>query len=451
MKTKDRSKLGRRFFLGGAGAAVALPFLPSALSWMESRGRASADAPACETPVRMVAWYAPCGMHMPAWRPSTTGRDFALPTILAPLAPVRDRVLVLSGLENYAGASQGDGPGDHARGTGSFLTARHVRKTDGSDIRNGISVDQVAATHLGTCTRFASLELGIDGGSSAGSCDSGYSCAYSRNISWASETTPMPKVTDPRVVFDRLFAGYDPMATRADVERRRAYRTSVLDAALEDASLLRARLGTTDRRKLDEYMTGVREVELRVASTVEPVCEVPDAPADGLGLTEKIDVMSDLQVLALQCDMTRVITFMLGNAGSNKTFPFLGIGDGHHSLSHHDSVEENFRKLTIIDTWEVERLAYFLGRLASVVEMDGQTLLDRSMVFFSSEISDGNRHNHDDLPVLLAGTAGGAWESGRHVRLPEDTPIANLFIRMLHEMGVRVSELGDDGTEALAI
>jgi hypothetical protein len=444
------SKLGRRFFLGGAGAAVALPFLPSALTWMESRGRAYAGAAACEVPRRFVSWYVPDGMHMPAWRPTTTGRDFALPAILAPLAPVRDHITVVSGLENYGASSQGDGPGDHARGTGSFLTARHVRKTDGADIQNGISVDQVAAMHLGPCTRFASLELGIDGGSSAGGCDSGYSCAYARNVSWANATTPMPKMTDPRVVFDRMFAGFDPTETRADAERRRAYRTSVLDTALEDASLLRSRLATSDRRKLDEYLTAVREVELRVSSTVIPVCDVPAEPADGLSREDEIDVMSDLQVIALQCDMTRVITFMMANAGANNTFPWLGIGDGHHALSHHDGNTENHRKLTLIDTWEVERLAYFLGRLQSVVEPDGSTLLDQCIVFFSSEISDGNRHNHDDLPVLLAGGTG-AWETGRHVQVTADTPIANLFIRILNELGAPVSEFGDDGTEALTI
>lgn len=449
---KTRKRLGRRFFLGGAGVALALPFLPSAARLMESPGTAHAGGPTCETPKRMVAWYVPCGIHMEAWRPSggSAALPGTLPTILRPLETYKSSINVLTGLENYGAASQGDGPGDHARGTGSFLTARHVRKTDG-DIRNGISIDQVAAAHLGMCTPFASLELGIDGGSGAGSCDSGYSCAYSRNVSWASETTPMPKITDPRVVFDRLFEGFDPTATRAEVERRRAFRTSVLDYALDDANQLRGRLGTTDQRKLDEYMTGVREVEMRVSSTVENVCEVPGRPSDGLDVTAKIDVMSDLQAIALQCDLTRVITFMMANAGSGRSYPFLGIGDGHHALSHHDGNATNHRKLVDIDTWEVERLAYFLGRLASIEEPDGSTLLDSSMVFFSSEISDGNRHNHNDLPVLMAGSGGGAWTTGRHIVYPDRTPIANLYIRMLNELGAPVSEFGDDGTESLTV
>lgn len=448
MSAWSKKKLGRRFFLGGAGAAVALPFLPSAAR-LFAGGTAHADAAACETPRRLLAWYVPNGMHMAAWRPSATGRDFALPSILEPLAPVRDRVLVISGIENRP--ANPDGPGDHAAGTGSFITATHVFKTDGSDIRNGVSIDQVAASHIGSCTRFASLELGVDGGGNAGGCDSGYSCAYSRNISWSGPSTPMPKVTDPRVVFDRLFAGFDPTASIAEIERRRAYQTSVLDVALEDANALRPRLGTSDRHKLDEYLTGVREVEMRISSTEIPVCEVPGAPASDLDLTAKIDVMSDLQAIALQCDLTRVMTFMMGNAGSNRSYPFLGIGDGHHSLSHHDGNAENHRKLTLIDRWEVERFAYFLERLAAIEEPGGGTLLDSCAIFFSSEISDGDRHNHDDMPVLVAGSAGGAFESGRHLAFDGKPPVASLFITLLQSVGVPVETFGDDGRTALPL
>jgi hypothetical protein len=255
---------------------------------------------------------------------------------------------------------------------------------------------------------------------------------------------------DPRVAFERLFEGLDPTASRAELERQRMLRASVLDYALEDAQSLRAQLGTTDRRKLDEYLTAVREVEARVTSAVLPVCEVPDAPAADLDVTQKIDAMSELTAIALQCDLTRVMTFMMANAGSNRSYPNLGIGDGHHGLSHHDSNAENFRKLTEIGRWEVERLAHFLGRMEAIELGDGSRLLDRVAVFFSSEISDGNRHNHDDLPVLLAGGAAGAWETGRHLVVPDRTPIANLFIRLCHEMGAPVSEFGDDGAEVLA-
>ncbi|MCC7538398.1 MAG: DUF1552 domain-containing protein [Deltaproteobacteria bacterium] len=451
MSGKREGLFGRRAFLGGAGAMIALPLLPSAARWLSSTGRVRAQAATCETPRRFVAWYVPNGMHMPSYRPSTEGAGFALPMILEPLSEVRAHVNVVSGLWNEGATAQGDGPGDHARGTGSFLTARHVRKTEGSDIRNGISVDQLAAMNIGSCTRFASLELGIDGGDSAGNCDSGYSCAYARNISWAGESTPVPKITSPRVVFDRMFEGFDPSATLAEVERRRRLKTSVLDYALSEANLLGTRLGATDRRKLDEYLTGVREVEMRAsAMELASSCTVPARPGEDFDVTEKIDVMSDLQVLALQCDLTRVISFMTANAGSNRTYDFLGIGEGHHSISHHQSSESNYRMLEQIDRWEVERLAYFLGKLAAIEEPDGSSLLDSCAVLFSSEISDGDRHNHDDLPVVIAGRFGGEWETGRHIRVPDRTPIANLFLRILAGLGVPADGFGDDGTEPLS-
>ncbi|UJR82597.1 DUF1552 domain-containing protein [Sandaracinus amylolyticus] len=449
MSAWSKKKLGRRFFLGGAGAAIALPFLPSAVRMLEGRGTAHADHASCETPKRLLAWYVPCGIHMAAWRPTSTGRDFALPEILQPLEPVRGKMNVLTGIANMP--ARPDGPGDHAAGTGSFITATHVVKTEGSDIRNGVSMDQVAATHLGSCTRFASLELGIDGGGPAGGCDSGYSCAYARNVSWSGPQTPMPKMTDVRAVFDRLFDGFDPTASLAEIERRRAYRTSVLDVALEDANSLRPRLGTTDQRKLDEYLTAVREVELRISSEETLVCEVPGRPAEDLDLTARIDVMSDLQAIAMQCDLTRVITFMMANAGSNRSYPFLGIGDGHHSLSHHQGNAENHRKLTLIDRWEMERFSYFLQKLDSIEEPGGGTLLDTCAVFLSSEISDGDRHNHDDMPILVAGTAGGAWETGRHVVYDGRPPVANLFTTLLNAVGVPSTRFGDDGTGPLTI
>jgi hypothetical protein len=443
-----RSALTRRFFLGGAGAAVAIPFLPSAARFFGERGIARAGGTECTSPRRLLAWYLPNGIHMDAFRPSSTGSDYTMPTILEPLASYKDDLLVITGLANRPG--QSDGPGDHAAGTGSFITATHVYKTDGADIRNGISMDQVAAMHIGTCTRFPSLELGVEGGESAGSCDSGYSCAYSRNISWSGPTTPMPKMTNPQAIFDRLFEGFDPTASVAEIERRRAYQSSVLDYALDDANALQPRLGATDRRKLDEYLTSLREVELRVAAIEAPLCDRPDRPGADLDVTAKIDVLSDLQVVALQCDLTRVITFMMGNAGSGRTYDFLGIGEGHHTISHHDSNTENFRKLIEIDRWEMERFAYFLGRMKSVVDADGTSLLDSSAIYLSSEISDGNRHNHDDLPVIVAGRAGGAIETGRHLAY-DGTPMADLFVRLLNDVGVPITEFGDDSTGPLEL
>lgn len=448
MKVSKNSRrshvLSRRAFLGGAGVAVALPFLPSVMR----DGRVLAEDSVCTVPKRMIAWYVPNGIHMARWTP--TGRDTAweLTPILESLAPVKGDIQIITGLANRP--AQPDGPGDHASGTGAFITAAHPYKTEGSDIRNGISVDQVAANAIGSCTRFPSLQLGIDGGDSAGGCDSGYSCAYARNISWSDTATPLPKIVNPQVVFDRLFGGFDPAATREQIERRRTYQTSVLDYALDQATSLRGRLGTTDRYKLDEYLSAVREVELRVSGAGSgPVCDVPDRPPSDLSVEQHIQVMADLQVLAMQCDLTRVITFMMANAGSGRGYNFLGVSGGHHEISHHGGSTSNFDKLTVIDTWEVQQLSYMLQRMKSVVEPDGSTLLDNSVLFFSSEISDGDRHNHTDMPIVLAGGGGGYFTPGRHVVYDSERPVANLFISMLESVGVHVDAFGDDGTEPL--
>lgn len=440
-------RLTRRLFLGGAGAAIALPVFQSLY-----RRSAGADTP---TPVRrMLCYLVPCGIQMDAWTPSATGRDYSLSPSLQPLAALKDDVLVLTGLNNLpAGADYhgtNDGPGDHARGTGTFLTCSRLNKTAGTDIHNGISVDQVAANAIGMATRFPSLQLGTDGGGTAGDCDSGYSCAYARNVSWASATNPLPKLTNPAVVFDRLFAGMDPNATRMEQARRQAYQTSVLDYALRDAQRLRARLGTTDQRKLDEYLASVREVEQRIASAMSArVCDPGARPPDSVAYVEQLRIMHDLMSLAFECDVTRVITFMNGNAGDNRDFDFIGATGGHHELSHHMDDPEKRRKLRIIDNWEVGQLAYLLNKLKTAREADGTSVLDNTTVFFSSEIEDGNSHAHTNLPVLLAGKCGGAIDTGRHVRFASPQPTANLFMGMLAAMGVRVTSFGDEGTGIL--
>jgi hypothetical protein len=430
-----RNKLGRRAFLGGAGAAVALPFLPSLFP---SRAEAGATVP-----VRLLAWYVPCGTHMASWRPSGQDRDWTLTPTLQPLAGVKSKVTVISGLANRP--AQPDGPGDHASGTGAYLTAAHPFKTSGADIRNGISVDQVAAQAIGSATRFPSLELGISGGDTAGDCDSGYSCAYARNISWSGPATPLPKITDPQAVFERLFAGFDPDATSAELEKRRVYQTSVLDYAREEATSLKARLGRTDRLKLDEYLTAVREVETRVAMIGSgPICSVPGRPEGGLAAEAKIDVMADLQVLALQCDQTRIITFMMDNAGSGRNYGFLpGVSGGHHDLSHHGGNEGSRAMLAVIDHWEMQRLARMLDRMDEVIEADGSTLLDNVVLLYSGEISDGDRHNHNDMPVLLAGGAGGAWETDRHIVFDAERSFGDLFLTMLGAVGAETDRIGD--------
>lgn len=436
-----RLQLSRRAFLGGASAAVALPLLEA----MAPFG-ASAFAQDMK-PNRMICYYVPCGIHMASWTPATEGANYALSETLAPLANVKNDLLVLTGLANLP--ARPDGPGDHAAGTGSFITATHVFKTEGADIMNGVSVDQVAAQANGAATRYPSLELGMDGGGTTGNCDSGYSCAYARNISWAGPQTPMPKTVDPRAVFDRLFAGFDPQATADQVRKRKAYNTSILDYVLEDSGKLKTRLGTRDQQKIEEYLDGIRALETQIAALDEAtLCGVPARPGTSYNVTEKAQVMSDLMVLAMQCDLTRIQTFMLANAGSGRVFDFLGISEGHHELSHHQGLAYNHDRLKQINLWEIQQFAYLVEKLKAATDAEGSSLLDSCAVFFSSEISDGNRHNHDDMPILLAGRANGALNPGRHVRY-SSRPVANLFISMLRAQGVNATQFGDDGTGPL--
>ena len=434
----------RRLVLGGAGAALALPLLRSLLP-------KSARAGGLERPKRLLAYYVPCGIHMAGWTPTATGAGYAVPPILAPLADADliNDVLVLSGISNDP--AQSDGPGDHASGTGSFLTAAHVRKTDGADIQNGISMDQVAANQLAGQTRFASVQLGTHGGSNAGGCDSGYSCAYTRNISWAGPTSPLPKTVNPQAAFDLLFAGFDPGETLEEREIRQRRKLSVIDSVLADVNSLSPQLGASDNEKLDEYLSGVRDIENRLQEPPGPVCELGDRPASDPSFPDKARLMADVIVLAFQCDLTRVASFMLANAGSGQAYSFIGVSGAHHQLSHHQGVQENLDALQAINTWEVEQLAYLLGKMKATDDGlgDGSNMLDNSLVFFSSEIEDGNSHSHRNLPVLVAGGGGGAFSPGRHVVYEGRPPMANLFIAMLQAIGVDVDTFGDDGTGPL--
>jgi Protein of unknown function (DUF1552) len=436
----NQSKLGRRRFLGGAASVIALPWLSS----LTPRSAAARTA----APKRFVAFYVPNGIHMAAWTPATTGSDYALTPILAPLAAVKRKVLVVSGLANAP--AHPDGPGDHAAGTAGFLTCRHVVKTDGAGIRNGTSVDQIAARALGSATRIASLQYGIDSGSGVGNCDSGYSCAYVRNISWASEAQPLPKITNPEAAFAALFDGADSKLSAAERARRQRDRSSVLDYVRGEAQGLSLALSTGDRHKLDEYLTGVRELERRVQGAASAVCAAPAEPPASLPYPEHVRLMLDLTVLALKCDATRVVSFMLGNGGSPRSYEFLGVHGGHHDISHHQKRPENLEKLRIIDTWELSQLAYLLEHMDAVDEGDG-TLLDHSAVFFSSEIEDGDTHSHYNLPVLVGGGLGGAIPTGSHLHASHNAPLGGLFLTLLAGLGVPTSHFGDDATSPLTL
>lgn len=436
-----RKILARRTFLKGVGASLALPLLdamiPSNKSLLFAANGASVP------PRRMAFVFFPNGAIMDHWKPAEPGKSFQLPKTLSPLNEFQADLNVITGLAQDNGRAKGDGPGDHARCASTYLTGAHPVKTSGANIKVGVSVDQMAAQEVGHLTRLPSLELGIERGRNAGNCDSGYSCAYSSNISWKTETTPMAKEIHPKLVFERLF-GTDAESQR-DRAQRDFYRKSILDLVSDDANRLRTKLGKTDQRKIDEYFTSVREIELRIERSAVTPQEVPefDVPA-GLPreVQEHIRLMYDLMVLAFQTDTTRIATFMLANAGSNRTYPMVGVNEGHHSLSHHRNDEAKMQKIQKIDQFLVEQFAYFLGRLKSIPEGDG-TLLDHSMIMYGSGLSDGNRHRHDDLPIVLAGRGGNTIQTGRHLHFEAETPLNNLFLSLLDRMDAKVESLGD--------
>jgi hypothetical protein len=432
--------LSRRTMLRGFGTSLALP-------WLEAMTPRQAFAQAA-TPKRFLAFYIPCGIRMNRWTPATTGAGFALTPILTPLgaitagASIQGDVNVITGLSNRP--ARPDGPGDHASGTGAFITARHPFKTEAANIRNGISLDQVFANAWRGQTRFASLETGTDGGGSSGNCDSGYSCAYARNISWASETQPLAKETNPLSLFDRLFGGLDPNQSAIAVEKRKRLKQSVLDAVKADADALAPKLGKTDQRKLDEYQTGVRELERRVqAEMPAAVCSPGARPTAPTNLESRTRVMLDMLVWAFRCDVTRSATFMLQNAGSGYVHSQLGLTDGHHSYSHHGGTAANLDAIERIDRWEVEQFAYLVRQLKAAPDVGGSNVLANSLVFFSSEIEDGDSHSHDNMPILVAGGAAGRVQGGRHLRFTGAPPVANLFLSITDALGAPQTSFGD--------
>jgi len=436
-------QIDRRTFLRGLGTAVALPMLEGMLP-VSALGQSAAKA---SKPIRMAYVFVPNGLSMQQWTPATEGSGYALPQLLEPLKDLRNDFSILTGLSQDNAAALGDGPGDHARSTACWLTGVHPKKTAGADIRNGISVDQLAAQKVGHRTPFASLEIGCERGAMAGDCDSGYSCAYSSNVSWRSESTPVAKEVNPRLVFERLFGSGEKGEENQSRARRDLFNQSILDMVMEDATRLKARLGKRDQGKLDEYFQSVREIELRIqkmerlgkdmalAEAKKPTGIPPD-------YGEHIRLMADMMVLAFQADLTRISTFMFANDGSNRSFSFIGVPEGHHDMSHHGRDPVKLERKRKIDLFQMEQLAYLLRRLKETKEGDSN-LLDNSMIVFGAGISDGDRHNHDNLPILLAGKAGGSFRTGRHLIYPNHTPLNNLFLSMLDRVGVPTETLGN--------
>lgn len=436
-----RWEISRRTVLRGLGTAIALPTLEAMLPSI-----ARAQVAGAKPPRRLLFYFVPNGIYMKDFTPDEEGPNYSFPRTLQPLEPFRNDILVLSGFDNRPGEDVI--PGNHARGTAAFLTCVPPVKHDDGTLEVGISVDQVAAQAIGKETRFASLELGVEANVTATSCDSGYSCAYISNISWAGPSSPMAKEIDPRLVFDRLFAGGTPGETAEQIARRNKYKKSILDFVSEDARALQAKLGAADKQKLDQYLTGVRTLEQRIAANAPDAvaCVVSDAPDVAGSRQELAQQMADLIVLAFQCDLTRVATFMLANGFTNVAYQFLGVGEGHHELSHHREQSSFINHLKQIDRWEVEQFAYLLGKMKAVQEGDG-TLLDNSLVLFSSELSDGNKHHHINLPVVLAGRGGGEIRPGRHIAFRGaggEFPIADLYLTMLANVGVHLETFGRD-------
>lgn len=437
----------RRGFLRGLGAFVALPAMESFRPLMAAGVEKALGTTATGAPLRMAYLYIPNGVNLEHWRPTGSSSAYKLGETFKPMEALREDFQIFTGFEQSNAKPNGDGAGDHARGVATFLTSAQARKTSGSDIKLGISADQVAALAAQSLTRLSSLELGTDSVRVSGNCDSGYSCAYQFNLSWRSETQPMPPESNPRSVFERLFGAGDAKERAKSLGQRYASKKSVLDFVSDDAKLLQKHLGRSDRHKLDEYLTGVREIERQIEKAEsmgipkDPGVPAPESKPDSF--KEHLRLMMDMMVLAFKTDSTRISSFLMAHDGSTRSFQEIGVSDGHHNLSHHKRDPDNLKKIAKIDQFYMEQFAYFLDRLKNTPDVDGKSLLHNSMIVYGGCISDGDRHNHDDLPIVVAGNAGGAFTPGRHVDFGEDVPLSNLYLRMLEEFGVKEKRFGD--------
>jgi hypothetical protein len=455
---RKKTAFSRRSFLRGLGACIALPAFESL---MPMRSLAALAAPASAAnlgatatgaPLRAAFLYFPNGAIPAVWWPGGGEKDFNLGRTLQPLEPLRENIQILGGLEDLNAMAGTDGGGDHARANSTFLTGVRLKKS-ATDIHAGISIDQVMARAVGHLTRFPSLELTCDAGRNTGACDSGYSCAYQYNISWSSPTTPMTPESNPRQVFERLFGAGSAGERTQMLQRRRAEQRSILDFVMADAKDMRRQLNPHDQDKLEQYLTGVRELEERIQRAEklgDPKNPTQEAPTGiPASYAEHIQLMFQTLLLAFQTDSTRVATMLLAHDGSNRSFAEIGIPEGHHDLSHHGGNEEKIQKISDIDLWYVKQLAGFLGKLRDTKDVDGNSLLHNSMIVYGSGNADGNHHTHVNLPVLLAGDGGGTLNPGRYVS-HGSKPASNLFLGLADRMGVRDLERFGDSTARLA-
>lgn len=445
--SEQRLALSRRTFLRGLGAAVALPALES--FWTPASFAADGAklaTTATGAPLRFGVVYFPNGAIQPNWWPKGEGSNFELAETMKPLEAVKSKMQILGGLDHNHAKPGPDGAGDHARASGTFLTGVRVKKTAGSDIRAGISIDQVMANQIGHVTRFPSLELSCDAVRKSGNCDSGYSCAYQYNLAWRSPTTPVAPEPNPRLLFERLFGSGKHGERTESLARRQAQQRSILDFVLDDARALQKQLTARDKQKLDEYMVSIREIEQRIQKAESFRIPDPkmDTPAGVPGdFAEYIQVMFDMMLLAFQTDQTRVATLLLANEGSNRPFSEIGIAEGHHYLTHHQNDEDKIKKVAAIDRFYVEQLGKFLTKLDQTKDVDGNSMLHNSMIIYGSGNSDGNRHTHTNLPLILAGNGGGTLTAGRYHRYNNE-PMSNLLLSLADRMGAgNVERLGD--------
>jgi hypothetical protein len=439
----------RRAFLRGLGVCVALPTLES-VAPVANLIAAPAANPLATTatgmPLRMGFIAFANGSNYVRWLPKGEERDYEMNETFVPMRDLKEKFQVVTHLAHDGANNWGDGPGDHARSGASFLTGCHAWKTLGSRLHLGISVDQIAARQVGHLTRIDSLQLGVEGTRLYGACDTGYPCAYQYNISWASETLPLSPEPNPRLVFEKLFGSGTRVEREANLRQRLERRRSVLDFVLDDVKRLNRNLGRNDKQKVDEYLAGVRKLEQQIEKNEK--FKLPDASlGQPAGIPENheehVDLMYDLMAVAFQTDSTRVVSYCVAPEGSNRPFPTLDIAEGHHFLTHHMGNQEKIKKVAKIEKWYMERFAKFLRTMDSMKDADGRSVLDNSMLVYGCAMGDGNRHNHDDLPVVLAGGGGGTLKPGRHLKLKDSTPMTNLYVAMLDRAGVKAERVGD--------